>query len=84
MREHTPVGGAVRMPVQPPVVVGKEHACMPSLTDGDWAHVETPYLLEQEFCACVNTLLPVGRAVHRCEQHPGVWGGAYMRMASLP
>ena len=57
---------------------------MPSLADGDCAHVETPYLLEQEFCACVNTLPPVGRAVHMCEQHPGVWGGAYVRMASLP
>ena len=57
---------------------------MPSLADGDCAHVETPYLLEQEVCACVNTLPPVGRGMHMCEQHPVICGGAHVRMATLP
>ena len=43
---------------------------MPSLADGGCANVETPYVFEREFCACMNTLPPVGRAVHMCEQPP--------------
>ena len=43
---------------------------MTSLTEGGCAHVEMSYLGEQELCACMNTLLPLGKAVHMCEQPP--------------
>ena len=59
---------------------------MTSLTEGGCAHVEMSYLGEQELCACMNTLLPLGKAVHMCEQPPPppVWGGAHERNPNHP